>query len=72
MIAPKLEASRCGDARAIAATRLTVVLCFSRGAESSKLGLITVDSSCADNSGAESGTKWESVTMARFRTAGRE
>lgn len=71
MMAPRPEASRCGDVRAIAATRLTVVLCFSRGAERSRLGLITVDSNCADRSGEERGTNCESVAIARFRTAGR-
>lgn len=70
-IAPRPEPSRCGDARAIAATRLTVVLCFSIGAESCKLGMTTVESNCPDSSGADRGTKCESVTIARFRTAGR-
>lgn len=71
MMDPRPEASRCGDVRAIAATRLTVVLCFSRGADSCKLGLINADSNCADSSGADRGTNCESVTIARFRTAGR-
>ena len=72
MIAPRPEASRCGDVRAIAATRLTVVLCISRGAESCRLGLITVDSNCSERSGADRGTNCARVTMARFLTAGRE
>ncbi len=70
-MAPRPEASRCGDARAMAATRLTVVLCFSIGAEVCKLGMTTVESNCPDSSGADRGTKCESVTIARFRTAGR-
>lgn len=70
-IAPRPEASRCGDARTIAATRLTVVLRFSIGADVCKLGMTTAESNCPDSSGADRGTKCERVTIARFRTAGR-
>lgn len=60
-----------GELRATAATRLTVVLCFSRLAEAARLGNTSDVKSAENKAGWEIGINWDIVMIARFLTTGR-
>jgi hypothetical protein len=66
------DVSCCGACRMIAATRCTVVRCFSRLALGARNGRMWFCNRSLTSTGGATGTYCESVKIARLRTAGRE